>query len=266
MSNNGDVSNEDYLTEDVTNVPFSVLLKLVKSQMFFPLALIAVVAIKVVSKLKGRSDALNAVCRTSKPIEFADMPAQARIAFEGLANQLKGFRWVRFEQRPCLGLRQQYEALALHDDGCTIALCEWQHQMVVVLAVKGEDPVKTTEAVTTEFVSFEGDRSTIITSYIPREHMAALSLYDGGLGDVEAVSNDQRMEVAIEKHFGRLKGLSPNVMNEEGACKRAAQHGAKVVKHFLNLGLIRPLLPKEVPKLQKDRQKHAAEFEPYTRR
>ncbi len=265
MSVTDDVSHEDYLTEDATNVPFGVLLKMVKSEMYFPLALIAVVAIKIVSKLKGRTDALSAVCRNCKPIEFSEMPAQARTAFEGLANQLNGFRWVRFEQRSCLGLRQQYEALALHEDGCTIAVCEWQHQMVVVLAVEGEDPVKSTEAVTTEFVSFEGDRSTIITSYIPREHMAALSLYDGGLGDVEAVSNEQRMDIAIEQHFARLKRISPNVMNDEGACKRAEQHSAKVVKHFLNLGLIRPLLPQEVPKLQKYRQKHAAEFEPYTR-
>jgi hypothetical protein len=265
MTVTSDVSNEDYLTEDATNIPFGVLLKMVKSQMFFPLALIAVIAIKIVSKIKGRTDAINAVCRNSKPVEFGEMPLQARTAFEGLANQLKGFRWVRFTQRPCLGLRQQYEALALHEDGCTIAVCEWQHQMVVILAVEGEDPVKSTEAVTTEFVSFEGDRSTITTSYIPREHMAALPLYDGGIGDVEAVSNDQRMEVAIDRHFDRLKRISPNVMNDEGACQRAEQHSAKVVKHFLNLGLIRPLLPNEVPKLQKDRLKHAAEFEPYTR-
>ena len=259
------VSPDDYLTEDPTNVPFGVLLKMVKSQIFFPLALIAVVAIKVVSKIKGRTDAINAVCRHSNAVEFADMPAQARTAFEGLANQLKGFRWVRFEQRPCLGLRQQYEALALHEDGCTIAVCEWQHHMVVVLAVEGEDPVKSSEAVTTEFLSFEGDRSTIITSYLPSEHMAALVLYDGGLGDVEAVSNDQRMEVAIDKHFDRLKRISPNVMNDEGACQRAEKHSDKVVKHFLDLGLIRPLLPNEVPKLQKYREKHAAEFEPYTK-
>lgn len=264
MSTTEVVSPEDYLTEDATNVPFGVLLKMVKSQIFFPLALIAVIAIKVVSKIKGRTDALNAVYRHSKPTEFAEMPTQARTAFEGLANQLKGFRWVRFEQRPCLGLRQQYEALALHEDGCTIAVCEWQHHMVVVLAVEGEDPVKSTEAVTTEFLSFEGDRNTIITCYLPRDHMAGLALYDGGLGDVEAVSNDQRMEVAIEKHFDRLKRVSPNVMNDEGACRSAEKHSDKVVNHFLNLGLIRPLLPNEVPKLLKYRQKHASEFEPYT--
>ena len=125
--------------------------------------------------------------------------------------------------------------------------------------------MKSTEAVTTEFLSFEGDRNTIITSYLPRDHMAALAVYDGGLGDVDAVSNDQRMEIAIEKHFDRLKRISPNVMNDEGACRSAEKHSDKVVNHFLKLGLLRPLLPNEVPKLQKYRQKHAAEFEPYTK-
>ncbi|MCC9641066.1 hypothetical protein LOC71_02190 [Rhodopirellula sp. JC740] len=265
MASGADVSHEDYLTEDPTNVPFGVLLKMVKSQLFFPLALIAVTAIKVVCWFKGRADALNAVCRNAENIDFERMPVQARTAFAGLENQLKGFRWIRFQKRPCLGLRQQYEALALHEDGCTIAVCEWQHQMVVITAVKGEDPVKSTEAVTTEFVSFEGDRQTIITSYIPREHMAALVLYDGGLGDVEAVSNEERMEVAIQTHMDRLKRVSPNVMNDEGAFQRAEEHSSKVLNHFLKLGLIRPLLEQEVPKLLKSRKKHAEEFDPYTK-
>src|SRR5690606_5972477 len=95
-----DVSNEDYLTEDATNIPFGVLLKMVKSQMFFPLALLAVIVIKIVSKLKGRTDAINAICRKSEPVEFGDMPFRARTAFVGVANQLEGFRWVRFMQRP----------------------------------------------------------------------------------------------------------------------------------------------------------------------
>ncbi|MCC9603682.1 hypothetical protein LOC67_24295 [Stieleria sp. JC731] len=266
MNETASISHQDYLTEDVTNVPFGVLLKMVKSQIFFPLALIAVIAIKVVSKFKGRTDAINAVCKNAEPVTLEEMPAQARIAFEGLANQLKGFRWVSFQRRPCLGLRQQYEAVALHEDGFMIALCEWQHQMVVVTAVKGEDPVKSTEAVTTEFLSFEGDRSTIITTYMPREHMAALSLYDGGLGEVEAVVNDQRMEVAIEKHVERIKGVATNTMNEEGACQQAKKHSDKVVNHFMKLGLIRTLLPQEVPALLKYREKHSDDFEPYTYR
>ena len=259
----GDVLHQRYVTEDMANIPFGILLKLIRAQVFFPLALIAVITIKVTTKIKGRSDALNAVCLDANSISFDSMPKQARTSFAGLANQLPQFRWILFQQRQCLGLRQQFDALALHENGTTIAMCEWQQQMVVVHAVKGEDPVKSTESVTTDLVSFTSDNKTLTTCHAPADSLPVFSLYDEGLGEVDAISNQERLTSVVEKHLARIAGCSLNVMNEEDAIKSAEKRSDQILNHFLKLGLVRQLLSSEVPKLQKIRRKHAAEFEPY---
>jgi hypothetical protein len=124
--------------------------------------------------------------------------------------------------------------------------------------------VKSTEAVTTELVSFLPNDKPVVTCHMPEESMAALSLYDDGLGEIDAFSNQERLTSVVEKHLSRLGSHGVNVMNEEGAIKKSEERSTKVVKHFQKLGLIRPLLAEEVPKLQASRQKHAAEFDPYT--
>jgi hypothetical protein len=216
------------------------------------------------AKLLGGGSALNAGARDSYPISIAEVPILGKKAFEAVKTQLPDFEFLALEKRDAIGMRQDYSALALHQNRRILAICQWQQTLIVLPADKMSDErEKSSESLTVEFVSFVKDRP-IVTSYVPREHMGAADLFDDSLGDVAVRSNEARLEDIFAEHEARIQNKVVDLLNPVSAIPRAKQYGHRIRDYFIGLGLLRPITEKELRKILAEQSRHEERFAKYT--
>jgi len=263
VSSNSSVRAQDFLTEDPMVLPWGKLVKLLRGQTGLLLAVVLGTVLKITKALGGGS-AINAGARQSHPVSYSQIPILGKKAFESLRSQIPDFEFISYATRTMIGLRQEYSALALHYDQRTIAICQWQHHMLVLPADKiSDEREKNTESLTTDFVSFEGE-FPIVTSYLPREHMGAADLFDESLGDIVVRSNDARIETVLAEHLSRIERRRVDLLTPESAAHSSKKYGERVRDHFIDLGLLRPITEKELVKILAQQDRHATRFAKYT--
>ncbi len=161
-------------------------------------------------------------------------------------------------------MRQEYSALALHQDRRIAAICQWQQHLIVLPADKMSDEREnSTESLTVEFVSFDRDRA-IVTSCVPREHMGASDLFDDSLGDIVVRSNETRLKDIFAEHGARIQSKAVDYLTPDTAIPRVRQYGYRIRDYFLGLGLLRPVTEKELRGIMAQQNKHAERFAKYT--
>jgi hypothetical protein len=257
------LSLNDYVVEDPLVLPWGKIVKLLRGQAPLPIAMVFATILKI-AKWCGGGSAINAASRETEEIPYNQVPILGRKAFESCQAQLPDFEFLAYAKRDVVGLRQECSALAMHRNQRVIAMCTWQHHLMVLPADKMSDERdKSNEALSIDFVSFGRDRP-IVTVCIPREHMGAIDLYDASLGDIVARSNEVRLEDVLDEHLKRIEGKEVDYLNRETVVLRAKQHGERIRDFFIGLGLLRPVTEKEYRKMIALEEKHADRFSKYT--
>jgi hypothetical protein len=263
MPTNPNINPNDYLAEDPLVLPWGKIVKLLRGQVPLPIAMVLATILKI-TKWFGGGSPINAAARDSVTIPRTQIPILGKKAIDAVQTQLPDFEFLAFARRDSVGLRQEYAGLGLHSNQRILAICSWQHHLMVLPADKmADERDKSTESLSIDLVSFDRDRP-IVTMCIPREHMGATDLFDASLGDIVARSNETRLEDVLAEHVTRIEGKGVDYLNPDTAVPRAKQYGYRIRDFFINLGLLRPITEKELRKMQKQEEKHAERFGKYT--
>lgn len=236
---------DGYFAEEITAVPFGTMRRSLATAVPEPIASLLAAFFRMRGVLGWPLKASYAVGGVGSElvVEPDILPPRAISRWAPIIEQLRdlGFTPLKYSIGDVIGEKEQASIVFLDEPGTTIATTDW-------IRMRGGEGIA--EKTPLEFNSYAEDDPEIMTGFVPKEDLALAGMLTLDFVDSAMFPNHLPLGDVYRRHLARTESRPFYQMTHETALSEHRKRSERRFSWAVEQGLLRPLDPAEVARLQ----------------